>query len=152
VSFVQVPQEEPEHTPLQFTVCAGGHDALVPGQLAGRVATLLAQLAARHSNVSGWKPSVGQLGLVPVQLSATSQPPAAAARHCVPEPRYPSDGQSTELPSHASATSQPPLVAARHCVPAPFFPSGGHAADVPEQVSAWSQIPTAGRHDEPLVL
>src|SRR5439155_24668264 len=38
---------------------------------------------ARHSTVLGWKPSPGQVVLVPVQVSAASQTPAAA-RQTIP--------------------------------------------------------------------
>src|SRR5439155_10107058 len=41
--------------------------------------------AERHTNVDGWKASLGHVLLLPVHVSATSHPPLAAARHVVPE-------------------------------------------------------------------
>jgi hypothetical protein len=61
------------------------------------------------------KPSAGHDGPLPLQLSATSQPPLPAARH-TPEVRYPFAGQVVELPSQASTASHTPADA-RHVVP-----------------------------------
>src|SRR5512147_2055490 len=64
---------------------------------------------------SGWTASVGQLALLPVQFSATSQVPVEG-RHGVLEGANPSAGQAVDTPSHCSATSQMPAEA-RHSVP-----------------------------------
>jgi hypothetical protein len=94
------------------------------------------------------KASAGHAADVPVQLSATSQPPEAA-RHCVPAGTKASAGQLLLVPLQVSATSQPPAEA-RHVVPFGRTASGGHAAEVPVQVSAMSQPPaTAARHVAP---
>jgi hypothetical protein len=58
--------------------------------------------------------SAGQLALVPLHASATSQLPAAA-RHTVPAATFTSAGQLADVPEHVSATSQLPA-AARHTV------------------------------------
>lgn len=97
--------------------------------------------------MAGAKPSGGQLGPVPSQLSATSHSPAAG-RHS-PEVRKPSGGQSGLLPSQRSSTSQGPA-AGRHSVPASATPSGGQTGLVPSQASGASQALALGRHTKPL--
>ena len=62
----------------------------------------------------GWKPLAGQLALVPVHDSATSQAPTAA-RHTVPAGCKLLAGQEALVPVQLSATSQAP-VAGRHTV------------------------------------
>src|SRR5207237_275896 len=91
--------------------------------------------------------SGGQVGPVPVQNSATSQPPAAA-RHCTAEVNTRSNGQLPLVPSQTSATSQTPA-AGRQTVPPGTLTSDGHAPLVPVQVSATSQAPVAGRQTVP---
>src|SRR5581483_6238701 len=81
---------------------------------------------------------------LPLQVSATSQAPAAA-RHSVPALLTTSLGHEVELPSHVSATSHTPD-AARHSVPALLTTSLGHDLEPPSQVSATSQTPAAARH------
>jgi hypothetical protein len=81
-----------------------------------------------------------------VQVSATSQPPGAAARHTVADDANASAGHVAEDPVQLSATSQPPGAAARHIVAAATNPSAGQAPR-PLQFSATSQPPaTALRH------
>src|SRR5947199_7247229 len=65
------------------------------------------------------KTSVGQVALVPVQVSATSHS-FVAARHTVLEERKPSAGQAVLVPVQVSATSHGPATA-RHVAPA--FPA-----------------------------
>jgi len=76
---------------------------------------------------TGLKASGGQSGLVPVQVSATSQSPEAE-RHSVPDGAYPSGGQSGLVPVHDSSTSHGPFderqgVPKGRSVPALHFPS-----------------------------
>src|SRR5213593_4078679 len=66
------------------------------------------------------KRSVGQVALVPVQVSATSHS-LVAARHTVLADRKPLTGQVVLVPVQVSATSQGPTTA-RHVTPA--FPAG----------------------------
>src|SRR5213078_4522105 len=119
------------------------------------------------------KASVGQVELVPVQLSATSHSPAAARHtapafpagcvHVAPEPLHtsvvhtlPSSvqvvplalktsvGQAVLVPVQLSATSHSPA-AARQTVPAALSASAGQVALVPLQFSAASHRSTAAR-------
>jgi len=71
------------------------------------------QVAALPSSQAvplGWNPFAGQLALVPVQASATSQAPAAA-RHTVPTGCKLLAGQYALVPVQLSATSQTPAAA-----------------------------------------
>src|SRR5439155_1353217 len=70
-----------------------------------------------HAVPFALKASVGQVALVPVQFSATSQTPAEV-RQTVLEGRNASAGQETLDPSQVSATSHPPAAAARQTAPA----------------------------------
>jgi hypothetical protein len=80
-----------------------------------------------------------------VQLSATSQSPAAARQIVVAEAST-SAGQALLDPVQLSATSQPPSTASRHIVPAGLRLSAGQSAVTPSQVSATSHPPgTAAR-------
>jgi len=88
-------------------------------QLAGSVAVLDVQDAARHTVLGGWKPSAGQFGLEPVHASWTSQT-SAAARHGAPATVNASAGHVVDVPVQLSGTSQFPADA-RHVVPA--FPA-----------------------------
>src|SRR5207244_4615784 len=129
--------------------------------------------AAPHAVPGAAKPSAGQLSLVPSQVSARSQAPAAA-RHTLPAGCLASAGQLVLVPSQLSAASQAPA-AARHTVPA--WPAGcwqlsalpshwssvhglpssvhavplaclasaGHVALEPVQCSATSHSPAAAR-------
>src|SRR5207249_1104645 len=103
----------------------------------------------------GWKASVGQVVLVPVQLSATSHSPAAArhsapafptgsAEGVVPLALKASVGQAVVTPSQVSARSHSPA-AARQTVPAALSASAGQVALVPVQFSAASHRSTAAR-------
>jgi len=89
--------------------------------------------------------SAGQAAALPVQLSATSQPPPLFARHTVVDGRNTSAGQAAALPVQVSAVSQTPAEA-RHTVPAAESASVGHTALEPVQVSAGSHAPTDARH------
>src|SRR5262249_53808354 len=84
----------------------------------------------------------GQLALVPVHVSATSQP-GPAGRQTVPEGTRASGGHASLMPSQLSAASQT-SIAGRHA--AVLFTSGGQAALDPEQFSAMSHTPPEGRH------
>src|SRR5207237_3184077 len=87
-----------------------------------------------HTVPAGVFASAGQAALVPVQVSATSQPPAAA-RHSTLAGWKASAGQAGFVPLQVSATSQAPA-AARHTVPA--WPAGcWHASLLP---SHWSRV------------
>src|SRR5439155_4490848 len=88
--------------------------------------------------------SAAHEALAPVQVSATSQAPAAA-RHTVVAGWKASAGQAALVPSQVSATSQTPA-AARHTVPGGVFASAGQAAPLPVQNSARSQAPAEARH------
>ncbi|PYP65729.1 MAG: hypothetical protein DMD36_18770, partial [Gemmatimonadetes bacterium] len=88
--------------------------------------------------------------LVPLQVSAMSQPPATAARHTVPAGCTASAGQVVDVPVQVSAMSQPPATAARHIVPA--FPAGCvQSRLVPSQTSRVHTLPSSG-HAVPLAL
>jgi hypothetical protein len=96
----------------------------------------------------------GQAAERPLQLSATSQPPDAAARHSVPAAANPSAGHAADEPVHTSATSQPPGTATRHATPAdaivhrsvqqssPSHASPGSTTPLPQSVIRMSSIPT----------
>jgi hypothetical protein len=86
--------------------------------------------------------SAGQLVEVPVHTSVRSQTPADA-RHTVPPGTNTSAGQSLLTPSQLSATSQSPAAARQTAV---LFASAGQAAELPVQVSAGSQAPADGLH------
>jgi hypothetical protein len=61
-----------------------------------------------HTNPAGRFPSAGQAADDPVQLSATSHPPAASARHSSELEANPSAGQVADDPVQVSSTSQTP--------------------------------------------
>src|SRR5437773_49097 len=89
----------------------------------------------------GWKASVGQLVLVPVQLSATSHSPATA-RHSAPA--FPAGCvQGLVLPSHWSRVQG--LVSGVQAVPLGCLASVGQVVLVPVQLSATSHSAAAGR-------
>src|SRR5438445_5271680 len=93
----------------------------------------------------GWKRSVGQVVLVPVQASATSHSPAVA-RHTAPP--FPAGCvQVLVLPSHWSRVQG--LVSAVQAVPAGCLTSVGQTVLVPVQVSATSHSPAAARPTAP---
>jgi hypothetical protein len=80
---------------------------------------------------------------MPVQVSATSQIPAAG-RQLVPDRLNTSTGQAADMPVQVSAMSQTPAEA-RQLVPDGLNTSAGQAADMPVQVSAMSQTPAEAR-------
>jgi hypothetical protein len=97
----------------------------------------------RHTVLDGRKPSAGHVVLLPAQLSATSQTPAAL-RQTVPA--LPAAcWQVTLVPSQVSVVQTFP--SSVHAVPLAFFASRlGQSMPVPGQVSARSQSPAAERH------
>ena len=87
--------------------------------------------------VAGWKTSVGQAPLVPLQLSATSQQPPDA-RQIVVDDLKPST-QVLVVPAHESVASQsPPLDVPTQVVVAEAKTSVGQPPDKPVQLSATS--------------
>ena len=92
--------------------------------------------------VDALKPSAGQSLETPSQLSATSQPPAAARQTAV---LFASSGQRPLVPVQNSAASQAPA-AGRHSSVAGWKASVGQVALVPVQSSATSHAPVAPRH------
>src|SRR5204862_3748566 len=99
----------------------------------------------RYTALVRSKASAGQVVLVPVQVSAASQGPAAA-RHTVPA-----------LPAGCVQVALPPLQMSRvqtlpssvHAVPFALKASVGQAVLVPVQLSATSHSPAAARHIVP---
>src|SRR3989442_742251 len=91
------------------------------------------------------KASVGQVVLVPVQVSATSHSPAAA-RHTVPA--FPAGCvQVLVLPSHWSRVQG--FVSGVQAVPAGCLASVGQGGLAPVPGSATSHSPAAARHTAP---
>ena len=91
--------------------------------------------------VDGSKASAGQVVLVPVQFSSTSQTPVAA-RQTVPA--FPAGcWQASFVPSHSSVLHG--LPSSVHAVPAGSLASAGHVALEPVQFSAGSHSPPDGR-------
>src|SRR5439155_1151805 len=100
---------------------------------------------ARHWVKAERNPSAGQVVPEPVQVSTSSQGPAAA-RHTAPA-LPPGCWQLSLLPSHSSRLQGfPSLVQA---VPAGCFASAGQTVLDPVQVSARSHSPAVGRHVAP---
>src|SRR5439155_946129 len=100
-----------------------------------------------HAVVLDLKPSVGQVVLVPVQVSATSHS-FTAARHTAPA--FPAGCvQVLVLPSHRSRVQG--LASAVQAVPAACLASGGQVVVEPVQLSARSHPFTAARQTVPLV-
>src|SRR5437879_12034513 len=92
--------------------------------------------------------SVGQVALVPVQLSAMSHS-AATARHTVPA--FPAGCVHVALvPLHTSMVHT--LPSSVQVVPLAFKTSAGQAVVTPSQVSARSHSPAAARQTVPAVL
>src|SRR5439155_561669 len=114
------------------------HVALVPLHTSA-VQGLLSSVQAVPFDL---KTSLGQLVLVPVQVSATSHSPAVA-RHSAPA--LPAGcWQVLFVPSHWSSVQG--LLSSVHAVPLAFRgPSAGHVALEPVQVSGRSQSPAAAR-------
>src|SRR5207237_5497055 len=79
-SVVQTLPSSVHVVPAVLTVSAG-QVAPLPGQFSARSHSFT---AARQVKVDGWKASLGHVLLLPVHVSATSQPPLAAARQVVP--------------------------------------------------------------------
>src|SRR2546426_613309 len=105
-------------------------------------------LFGSHSTLLGLKASAGQVALVPVHVSATSQSPADS-RHTVPA--FPAGCvQALPLPSHTSRVHT--LPSSVHAVSAGFTASAGQLAPLPVQNSARSHSPVAARHSTLLGL
>jgi hypothetical protein len=100
-------------------------------------------LPSAHGVPFGCLRFAGQKTLVPVQVSATSQGPAAG-RQTVPAVTKASGGHSAEAPVQVSATSQGPADG-RHTVPAGKKGFGGQVALAPVQKAFCSQGPAATR-------
>src|SRR2546426_5644358 len=101
-------------------------------------------LFGSHSTLLGLKASAGQLALVPVPVSATSQSPAVA-RHTVPA--FPAGCvQLFPLPSHTSRVQTFP--SSVHAVSVALTASVGQLAPLPVQNSARSHSPVAARSEE----
>ena len=99
--------------------------------------------AGRQTVPAAARLSAGQSDDVPVQVSATSHPPAAG-RQTVPAGANASAGQAADVPVQVSAASHVP-VDARQTVVAGAKPSAGQALVVPSQVSGTSQARSLSR-------
>ena len=94
----------------------------------------------------GRNPSAGQLVLVPVHVSTSSQM-SAAGRHTVPA--FPAGCWQASLdPSHSSVLHG--LPSSVHAVPAGVLASAGQAVLVPVQFSCGSHSPAEARQRAPL--
>src|SRR5438552_16211185 len=110
-----------------------------------KVQVLVSAVQAVPARMTG---AAGQVVLVPVQVSAMSHPPEAAARHTVPG--FPAGGvQAGEptVPLHTSVVQT--LPSSVHAVPTALTASAGQVVLVPVQVSARSHSLTAARHTAP---
>ena len=103
---------------------------------------------ARQTVAADWKPSAGQLALLPVQFSTASHGPADA-RQAVVTGANPSAGHVVLVPVQVSATSQT-SADARQMVVADANPSAGQSRLVPVHVSATSQTPAEARQTAPV--
>jgi hypothetical protein len=153
----------PQTYGAQFFVTAAGQVGPLPVQFCAFVCTPLVQVAERQLAVTGENPSVGQFGLEPVQVSATSQPPAIGLQttpalpaacvhvplwhlsvvqmrpssvHPVPFGCLPS-AQVALTPSQWSAASHSPFCA-RHTV---VLGSGEQVPSLPAMLHAWQSVP-----------
>src|SRR5207253_582865 len=100
--------------------------------------------AARQVKVDGWKASLGHVLLLPVQVSATSHPPAVAARQTVPAlPGLWTQSGLPTVPLQRSVVQT--LPSSVHVVPAVLTVSAGQVAPLPGQFSARSHSFTAAR-------
>ena len=93
----------------QSVVAPAGQEAARPLQLLAAINPELSALQEADEQTKSFprNTSVGQAAVLPVQLSATSQTPAAA-RHWVPAATSTSAGHEAAPPVHFSATSQSP--------------------------------------------
>jgi hypothetical protein len=98
-----------------------------------------------HAVPFGWKPSVGQIDELPVQVSATSHSPAAT-RHA--SPSLPAGWlHVAELPVQTSSVQG--FKSSAHATPAFLKSFAGQLAPEPSQVSATSHSPAELRHEVP---
>src|SRR5207244_8571211 len=96
-------------------------------------------------NVEGWNASLGHVLLLPVHVSATSQPPDVAARQTVPElPGLWTQSGLPTVPLQRSVVQT--LPSSVQAVPDAFTVSFGHVALEPVQSSAMSHSLEAARH------
>ena len=125
--------------PFGFLASAGQF-APLPGQKSSRSHS---PTEARQSVAEDLNASAGHVELEPVQVSATSQLPAAA-RHVVPEfPGLWAHAGEPEVPLHRSVVHT--LPSSVHAVPAGFTVLAGQVALLPGQVSAMSHSLAAVR-------
>src|SRR5206468_1944022 len=130
--------------PLAFFESAGQFGP-VPGQVSARSHS---PAAARQVKVTGWKASLGHVLLLPVHVSATSQPPDVAARHTVPE--LPGLWTQRGLPTVPLQTSvMQTLPSSVQAAPDGFTVSFGQVELEPVQSSALSHSLDAARHVVP---
>src|SRR5207245_432140 len=123
--------------------CSAGSPARrfwpLPGQSSARSPPPAYSTLSRSDDL---KASAGQTVLDPVQVSSTSQAPAAA-RHTAPA--LPAGcWQVTFVPSHWSAVQGLPSEV--HAVPLDDFASAGQLGPLPGQFSAGSHSPAEARH------
>ena len=122
----------------------GGHAASIPLQNSGVSHAVLPE--GRQRVREAIRTSGGQLPLVPVHCSATSQVAPAtsdtAGRHVVPALAKPAGGQALSVPLHTASRSQR-FRPREQTSPALCLRSGGHVGP-PAQRSSTSQGPLDG--------
>ena len=119
-------------------LASAGQLGPVPGHIS---AGSHSPVEARQTTKLGSNMSVGHVLLVPVQVSSTSQAPAAA-RHTVPA--LPAAcWQASLVPLHVSVVQT--LPSSVQAVPLACLASAGHVALLPVQKSSRSQSSTDGR-------
>ena len=130
--------------PLAFFASAGQFGP-VPGQVSARSHS---PAAARQVKVDDWKASLGHVLLLPVHVSATSQPPDVAARQTVPAlPGLWTQRGLPTVPLQRSVVQT--LPSSVQPVPDAFTVSFGHVELEPVQSSALSHSLDAARHVVP---
>src|SRR5436309_1264149 len=135
VSAVQGSPSSPQGAPALPAGCV--HVALVPLH----TSAVQGLPSSMQGVVLDWKPSVGQLTLVPVQVSVTSHS-LTAARHTAPA--LPAGcWHKLLVPLHWSSVQG--LLSAMQAVPEGFLASDGQVVLVPAQISASSHSPAAAR-------
>src|SRR5205823_4930915 len=139
-SVVQTLPSSVHAVPDAFTV-SPGQVALLPGDVSWRSHSLA---AARQTNVESWNASLGHVLLLPVHVSATSQPPDAAARHVVPAlPGLWTQSGLPTVPLQRSVVQT--LPSSLHAVPDALTVSPGQVALLPGHVSWMSHSFAAAR-------
>src|SRR5439155_205510 len=126
---------------------SAGQVALLPGHVSWISHSFA---AARQTKVDDWNTSLGHVLLLPVQVSATSQPPDAAARHVVPAlPGLWTQSGLPTVPLQRSVVQT--LPSSVHGVPDAFTVSFGQVELEPVQSSALSHSLEAARHVVPVL-